>query len=353
MATGIRKLSRRIPLVAAPVTALALSAGLVTAPSASALGSSSLSGVDVSSWQHPESAPINWAGVSGDGHHFAVVKATEGIGYVNPHLHEDAGQAAASGLVTGTYHLGRPGENASLQAAEYAAALASVPQTTMPPVLDIEYHDGQSPEQMQAWVREFLDRTQQLTGQTPVIYTNRFFWEEHLGNTTEFADHPLWLAAYQNNPPTQMPGGWTHMSIWQHSETGRVNGVNAPVDLNLFNGTAEQFDQFVTGQPLVPGDFQLPSFGEGDEDLLTQSNVELVGVVLAIAGGLVAADALGVTAGDLGLNPADTEHLVTLVSQLRDSGELPVADLALMAENGEYSIGDLILLLESAQQPGI
>lgn len=339
--------------IVVPLTALALGFSLATAPSASALGSSSPSGVDVSSWQHPGAAPIDWSQVSNEGHHFAVVKATEGIGYINPHLLEDTQQAAANGLVTGTYHLARPGESATLQAAEYAAALATVPQATMPPVLDLEYHDDQTSEQMQTWTREFLRQFEALTGRTPVIYTNRFFWEQHLGNSTEFNRHPLWLAAYQGTPPTVMPGGWTHMSLWQHSETGQVAGVNAPVDLNLFNGTHEQFTQFMAGTPVIPGDFQLPDFTQGGEDLLTQPNAELVAVVLAIAGGLLAADALTETGGQLGLLPEDTAHLVDVVTQLRDSGQLPVDDLARMVEQGGYTVGDLILLLESTQQPGV
>ncbi|MGP6175066.1 glycoside hydrolase family 25 protein [Corynebacterium sp. A21] len=339
--------------VAVPLTVLALGLGVATAPSAGALGSSSPRGVDVSSWQHPDAAPINWSQVSDEGHHFAVVKATEGIGYVNPHLLEDAQQAAANGLITGTYHLARPGESATLQAAEYAAALATVPQASMPPVLDIEYHDDQSPAQLQAWTREFLQQLEALTGRTPIIYTNRFFWEQHLGNSPEFSRHPLWLAAYQDTPPTVIPGGWTHLSIWQHSDSGQVAGVNAPVDMNLFNGTHEQFAQFKDGVPVVPGNFQLPDFTQGGEDLLTQPNVELVAVVLAIAAGLLAADALTESGGQLGLAPEDIAHLSELVTALRDGGQLPLDDLARMVEQGGYTVGDLILLLESTQQPGI
>lgn len=167
------------------------------------------------------------------------------------------------------------------------------------------------------------------------------------------ADHPLWLAAYQNHPPTQLPGGWEHMSMWQHSETGEVDGINAPVDLNIFNGTHEQFGRFLQGQQFSPSGHRLPPADPEGGDLLTRSNVELVGAVLAVAGGVLAADQLGDVANETGLVPGDAGHLLDLVTQLADSGDLPVADLRRMVESGEYTIGDLILLLENTVQPGV
>jgi len=38
-----------------------------------------------------------------------------------------------------------------------------------------------------------------------------------------------------------MPTGWTHWTFWQYSQTGHAPGVNGNVDLDRFNGDAEQF----------------------------------------------------------------------------------------------------------------
>ena len=139
----------------------------------------------------------------------------------------------------------------------------------------------------------------------------------------------------------------------QHSETGEVDGINAPVDLNIFNGTHEQFGRFLQGQQFSPSGHRLPPADPEGGDLLTRSNVELVGAVLAVAGGVLAADQLGDVANETGLVPGDAGHLLDLVTQLADSGDLPVADLRRMVESGEYTIGDLILLLENTVQPGV
>ena len=55
-------------------------------------------GIDVASHQHPDNAPIDWAAVAAAGWAFVIVKATEGVGYVNPFFAQDVAGARAAGL---------------------------------------------------------------------------------------------------------------------------------------------------------------------------------------------------------------------------------------------------------------
>jgi LysM repeat protein len=41
-----------------------------------------------------------------------------------------------------------------------------------------------------------------------------------------------------------LPRGWFSYAIWQYSDKGKVNGINAAVDMNLFNGTLEELYKF-------------------------------------------------------------------------------------------------------------
>jgi LysM repeat protein len=41
-----------------------------------------------------------------------------------------------------------------------------------------------------------------------------------------------------------MPKGWPTWTFWQYSGKGRLGGIDAPVDLDLFNGTPEQLSEF-------------------------------------------------------------------------------------------------------------
>ena len=40
--------------------------------------------------------------------------------------------------------------------------------------------------------------------------------------------------------------------FWQHSDRGQVDGINGPVDFNVFNGTVEELQGFVDGIKETP-----------------------------------------------------------------------------------------------------
>ena len=346
----LSRLSRLTAFLVSAVLALTLSA-----VPASAFSSTAPSGIDVSGHQRGHGQPIHWQEVAADGQQFAFIKATEGENWVNEHFLEDVHEADRAGLLVGTYHYARPAGDARLQAAHYAATLAAAPLNSLPPVLDIEVHEGLDPVQMQQWVGEFLAETEHLTGRVPMIYTYRYFWQEHLADTDLFTRHPLWLAAYQNTVPEPM-GGWSHLTFWQRSETGRVAGVNGDVDLNLFNGTEQQLRDLVAGNHVnldgalerlaVPHNDVLATLGDDIPD--SADNTALAGLVLATEGGLFPEEALPEAAEHVGVDPAVADDLGGRVSDLIATGDLPVGDLENMMHNSEYTVGDLLILLDNA-----
>ena len=214
-----------------------------------------LAGSDVASHQHPGSLAINWARVKAAGHRFAIVKATEGISYVNPHYREDSDSMREAGLIRGTYHYALPQYSAVLQAQHYAAVLATnTTDLDLPPVLDLEETGGLGPVALQAWVRTFLATLDTLTGRQTIIYVSPGFWRYQMANTTEFSERPLWIADYNGSTePTQpLPGGWRNWNIWQYSSWGQVPGVNTAVDLDKFNGGYVSLAAFSLRQKTVP-----------------------------------------------------------------------------------------------------
>ncbi|MBI8999703.1 hydrolase [Corynebacterium sp. CCM 8864] len=338
------------------MTALALVAALLGAPKAAAFSIASPQGVDVASWQHPEGAAINWREVSAAGHRFAFVKATEGIGYINPYFAADSQQARNAGMLIGSYHMARPNYSATAQAAEYAAVLATQPQPSLPPVLDIEYAEDLGPVELSAWVREFVTEIERLTGRTPIIYTYRYFWQKNMANTSEFSDYPLWLAAYENRPPRDIPGGWNHMTFWQRADNAVVPGMVTVADVNLFNGSEQQLDDFSAdidvhlGEVLTAG-IDLDAIGGRVTELeaLGSNNRELVGAILAVAAGALAIGALVVVAQSQGIDIGPATEIVERVRELIAHGDLPVPDLQVMFQTGDYTIGDLLILLKNVQ----
>jgi GH25 family lysozyme M1 (1,4-beta-N-acetylmuramidase) len=190
-----------------------------------------IDGPDVASYQHPYGKRIRWHKVAGDGHEFAIVKATEGHFYRNPWFGRDYRGAREAGLVRGAYHFARPAypvvRTARAQARYFADALGSSPQTsrTLAPALDLESTGGLSRGALVIWAQEFLLATRRLTGRTPMIYTYPYFWSGSLGDPAALARFPLWMASYSGPvDPTA--------TLWQYTAGATVSGISGHVDMS-------------------------------------------------------------------------------------------------------------------------
>lgn len=229
-------------------SAEARSAGIASSNSARTGFNMGPTGVDVSKWQRPGGVALKWDEVAASGQKFAFIKATDGVEGDQKYFLEDSIAAAKAGLYVGSYHKAHPDRSAIAQADQYVEALQQRDEQistdkTLPPVLDIELDNGLNPTQLQKWTKDFLERVEEKTGETPMIYTYRWFWQNPMGNSTDFTDYPLWLAAYEDSAPTSLPGGWESMAFWQRSSTGRVDGIPTIVDEDVFNGTEAELQQ--------------------------------------------------------------------------------------------------------------
>jgi hypothetical protein len=80
------------------------------------------------------------------------------------------------------------------------------------------------------------------------IYTGRWYWADHwLGNTTAFADLPLWAATGDLVPDLKGPlfGGWDHLSVEQYDLRGPDRDV---FDESLYEGVTVVVDPSVQEQ---------------------------------------------------------------------------------------------------------
>ncbi|WP_448851806.1 glycoside hydrolase family 25 protein [Corynebacterium sp. 335C] len=249
-----RRAARHRTGIAAAATAMTLAFTGMAVP-AQAFTATSPDGIDVSKWQHTPSTGIDWETVADAGTKFAIIKATDGHAPLSKHFEEDSKGAHEAGLIIGAYHYGRPTKDPVKQADEFVKALELQPEgaAKLPPVLDMEVDEGLSAEKVSDWAQKFLDRVEEKTGEKPMIYTYRWFWRQQMANTEKFADYPLWLAAYQDTPPTDIPGGWDEVSVWQRSGSGRVDGIITPVDLNTFNGSQADLEAFAKGDSDAAG----------------------------------------------------------------------------------------------------
>jgi len=252
-------------------------------------------GIDVSYWD----AGIDWPKVRATGQRYVFVKATEGDFYADPTFDDNWLGAKKAGLLRGAYHFFRCNVDPKKQATKFIDYVRTVNDDgELPPVLDLESNDGQTKEKVISRAKTWLDLVEAAFGKKPIIYSGQYFLQDYFseagGGPPAWAkDYPLWLAQYPNNYVEGMqpylPRGWFKWTFWQYSEKGKVNGINASVDMNLFNGTLEEFYKFagapvVTEKPPTPQKHTVTA-GDSFESIANKYGVtvrELVGANLQL-----------------------------------------------------------------------
>ena len=120
----------------------------------------------------------------------------------------------------------------------------TLPQSGLPPVLDVEYDNGglqgqkMKPAeylvQMNAWISAIEARFKRR----PLIYTNAPFWREYLDCPIDYGRFPLWIANY-SDPTPDIPAPWASYTFWQYASGATLAGCPKPIDLDCFAGHDE------------------------------------------------------------------------------------------------------------------
>lgn len=220
-------------------------------------------GIDVSYWD----AGIDWPKVRATGQRYVFVKATEGDFYADPTFDDNWLGAKKAGLLRGAYHFFRCNVDPKKQATKFIDYVKTMNDNgELPPVLDLESNDGQTKDKVISRAKTWLDLVEAAFGKKPIIYSGQYFLQDYFseaggGPPAWTKNYPLWLAQYPNNYVEGMtpylPRGWYKWSFWQYSEKGKVNGINASVDLNLFNGSLEELYK-LAGAEIIKDKEQTP-----------------------------------------------------------------------------------------------
>ncbi len=166
---------------------------------------------------------------------FAFMKATEGLGRVDEQFKRNWFHAQETGMPRGAYHFFIASKSGKAQAVNFIETV-KLSKGDLPPVLDVEQTNGASVADLQQRVADWLQMVEKKYGVKPIIYTNADFYTHFLAG--RFDDYPLWVAHYLVKDKPRIQRKW---HFWQHSETGRVNGIEPYVDFNVFNGDSTAF----------------------------------------------------------------------------------------------------------------
>jgi len=191
-------------------------------------------GIDISHYQ----GTIDWEKLRNNGMiekcpvRFVMIKATEGASRLDHRFADNFYQAREYGFIRGAYHFWSTRSTSEAQAA-YFIKNVNLEEGDLPPVLDIE-HKGkeQTAEDFKKSVKKWLDIVEEHYKVKPIIYTYYKFKMAYLSDSI-FDEYPYWIAHYYVDK-VEYTGKW---KFWQHTDCGRLPGIEGYVDFNIYNGS--------------------------------------------------------------------------------------------------------------------
>ena len=195
-------------------------------------------GIDVSRHQ----GRIDWAAVvaAEPRLRFAYIKATEGGDWKDPRFDENWRAARAAGLRVGPYHFFTFCRSGDDQARHFLSVLPR-DADTLPPAVDLEFGGNcrQPPDRevVQRELASWLQEVERAVGRRPVVYVTEDAYRTFLEGS---AHPPLWVRNVVTEPGLPPGEGWL---FWQFHHRGRVAGIPAFVDLDVFHADREALDR--------------------------------------------------------------------------------------------------------------
>jgi len=192
-------------------------------------------GIDVSS----HNGDIDFYKVKNEGYSFVIIKASEGDKHLDSMFSSNYTRAKANGLKVGAYHFFRKSTDGLNQAKNFLEAVGWC-QLDLPLIIDMEdwsnddVNDDIAQKNFDAMVDNLRSR-----GYKVMVYTNGDGYKKYIKD--DQVNMSLWLCSFKNpddikNIPHQ---------IQQYSHWGRVKGISGDVDLNVFNGSKKQWEQWL------------------------------------------------------------------------------------------------------------
>ncbi len=225
-------------------------------------------GIDISRYQHGKGRkklPIYWdrlrishlgskskkriSGAVDYPVRFCYIKSTEGTSIRNKYFVQDYAAAKKQGIHTGAYHFFSCRTSGAAQAS-YFINSTLLRKGDLPPVLDIEPTDGDIRKMGGAGalfrnIRAWLAAVEQRCKVKPILYVNQRFVNKWLAEAPDLKrDYKVWIARYGEYKPD------VKLVVWQLSPDGRVRGITGDVDINVFNGYEQQFDEFIASETI-------------------------------------------------------------------------------------------------------
>lgn len=220
-----------------------------------------------------------------------IVKATEGVGYVNPYCDWWVQTLRRLGRPWGFYHYLSGGD--PIAEADY---LWKNTKNYFGEGIPCADYEGDALKAGTGYLKRFLDRIYELSGVKPFVYCSLSVVQSQDFSAIANAGYQLWLAQYANYNPVDgfQDRPWQSGSVkpfsryvmHQYTSNGRLNGWDKGLDFDQFSGSYAEWLETARGgdaptpthgvDPVVVGDVLHGKYGVGMERvrLLTEAGYD-------------------------------------------------------------------------------
>ncbi len=202
-------------------------------------------GVDVSAYQ----GEIDWAELAEQGDiSFAFIKATEGSTFVDSRFDYNYAEARKTKLRVGAYHFFSFESEGKTQAENFIKAVSKT-ENMLPPVIDLEFYgefwkNQPRRDKVQGELDDMLALLEAHYGVKPIIYLTEETYSAYIKG--DYDGYDIWFRNVYSGKGLSDGREWT---FWQYTNREKLNGYNGEekfIDMNVFNGTKEQFEKYGT-----------------------------------------------------------------------------------------------------------
>ena len=193
-------------------------------------------GIDISS----HNGEIDFKKVAESGIEFVFMKVSEGRDFNDSRFNKNYEAAVKAGLKIGFYHFFRFDRNGVEQAINFIETIGDR-KSDLGLAIDVEKAGNKDSIPVDSVVSRLTAMVDylNLSGHRVTFYTNLEGYYEYIADY--FPGSLLWICRFKQNP---INAEWT---FWQYSHSGKIDGINGKVDLNVFCGNRNEWKNYLEG----------------------------------------------------------------------------------------------------------
>ena len=178
---------------------------------------------------------------------FVFIKCTQGTSIKSAYYAADMAAARKRNIPVAPYHFFSTRQSGAAQAAFFIQH-ARLSAATLPPMLDVEPSESEiqrmgGEQALFSEMIKWLQAVEQVSGRRPILYVSQSFVDRHMKNAPKpLLNYDVWIARYGEYRP------YVKLLFWQLSPYGKVRGIHGDVDINVFNGSKQDFEEWLQAQ---------------------------------------------------------------------------------------------------------